>query len=161
MRAPSKRSVSLRIDEADFDKIRGIAQRLHARDSDVFRFAVKLLLERLAPLYDTRLAGADLMPVFVECGAELIKHFNLDSKRLSRIVNGDVDDAARRVEYEDIELLAMTNMPDRYLYPRLRDVARKPVDPHTVAAALRDYFNDKYVDCSDEYRRPEAGQASG
>ena len=47
----AKRSISLRIHTTDYGKIRLIARRLRVRDSDVFRFLLRVALARLAPLY--------------------------------------------------------------------------------------------------------------
>ncbi|MGE0384910.1 MAG: hypothetical protein AB7Q97_09295 [Gammaproteobacteria bacterium] len=141
----AKRSVSIRLDGSDIDRVKAIARRLRVRESEVYRFAIKNAIARLAPLQDPELAGASLMPVFVECGAEIAGHFNLDARRLDHIINGEVHDPAQRVAREDIELLAMSGVPNRYLYARLREIAKRPVDPEAVADFLRDYLNEKYV----------------
>jgi hypothetical protein len=147
----SKRSVSLRIDHSDFAKVKAIAERLRARESDVFRFAIKIALAKLAPLFDERIAGGNLMPVFIECGAEITSHFNLDARRLEIIINGAAAAEDDRVATDDIELLAMSAMPERYLSIRLKDLAKKPIHPDSVHAALREYLNDKYVARAEEY----------
>jgi len=66
-----KRSVSFRIDEADFEKIKAIARRMRTRESDVFRFAIRMTLNKLSLLSDESIKGIDVMPVFVECGADI------------------------------------------------------------------------------------------
>lgn len=102
-----KRAVSIRMSGSDVSKVKRLAQRLGVRDSDVIRYAVKTMLSRLAPLYDPHVRGRSLVPVFVESGSDLFMHFDLDAMRLDDIINDDADDD-RRVDHEDIQLIAMS-----------------------------------------------------
>ena len=102
-----KQAISIRMNAADVRKVKKLAQRLSVRDSDVIRFAVKCMLSRLSPLYDPTVKGRNLMPVFVESGAELLRFFDLDAARLEAIIN-DAVEPGRRVDRDDIALLAMT-----------------------------------------------------
>jgi len=135
----------MRIDVSDFAKVKAVANRLRARESDVFRFAIKLAMAKLAPLYDNRMTGSDLVPVFVDCGTELLNHFNLDARRLDAIINGDLGDEADRVEMEDIDLLAMSTMPERYLLVRLKEIANGHADASNAHELLADYLLEKYA----------------
>src|SRR5450432_281848 len=84
-----KQAISLRIAAADLRKVKKLAERLGARDSDVIRFALKMMLARLGPLYqDVR--GRALVPVIVDAGRNLLHHFDLDFARLEEIVNAGV-----------------------------------------------------------------------
>jgi hypothetical protein len=113
-----KQAVSIRMSRSDVRNIKQLAERLGARDSDVIRFAIKLMLSRLAPLQDPTANGRGLVPVFLEAGAELMRHFELDASRLSSIINDGVE-PERRVEPEDIQLLALSGMQRSYLKLRL------------------------------------------
>src|SRR3974390_3106905 len=77
-----KQAVSIRLGSADIRKVKRLAKRLGVRDSDVIRFAIKSTLNRVAPLCDPEIRGPSLVPMFVETGAELIQHFELDAFRL-------------------------------------------------------------------------------
>ena len=144
----SKRSVSFRIDKIDFDKIKAITKRMRTRESDVFRFAIKMTLDRLSLLSDENIKGVDIMPVFVECGSDIAMHFNLDSTRMEYIINYDLEDDEGRVDAEDIGLLAMAAMPERYLSAKLKNLVDKPIDKVGVSEALRDYLSNKYLESS-------------
>ena len=72
----SKRSISLRLNISDHDRIRVIAKRLRARESDVFRFLLRLALAKVAPLSNTRNNGSELLPAFVDYATELTTHFD-------------------------------------------------------------------------------------
>jgi len=47
-----KQAVSLRLSAADIRKIKKLSKRLGVRDSDIFRYALKVMLAKLAPLCD-------------------------------------------------------------------------------------------------------------
>jgi hypothetical protein len=166
-----KKAVSIRISSSDVSKIKRLAKRLGVRDSDVIRFAVKSALAKLAPLQDPEVRGRNLVPVFVESGSELFHHFDLDAMRLENIINDDADDE-RRVDHEDIQLIAMSGVQQPYLRWRLATTpagnngvhgpggssgngngTSVPDARHEQASdpghSLREYLYEKYV-----YRNP-------
>jgi len=140
---------------ADVRKVKKLAQRLGVRDSDVIRFAVKSMLGRLGPLHEPEAGGRNLVPVFVESGGELLRFFDLDTTRLETIINGGVE-ASKRVDRDDIALLALTGAQEAYAALRLSEL--NPADKGRenqveLSVSLRQYLYDKYVyrvsaDCS-------------
>jgi hypothetical protein len=108
---------------SDVGHIKRLATRLGARDSDVIRFAIKLMLGRLAPLQDPSVRGRSLVGVFLESGPELMRHFELDSVRLSSIINDGVE-PHRCVDPEDIQLIAMSGLQRSYMKLRVAGVRR-------------------------------------
>ena len=130
----------------DVRKVKKLAQRLGVRDSDIIRFAVKSMLARLAPLYDPEVRGRSLVPVFVESGVELLRFFELDAMRLETMINEGVD-PARRVDRDDIELLALTGGQTPYAALKLSALHRSDLegDASQLASSLRQYLYDKYV----------------
>lgn len=142
-----KQAISIRMNGADVRKVKKLAQRLSVRDSDVIRFAVKCMLTRLGPLYDAEVKGRNLVPVFVESGAELLRFFDLDAARLEAIINDGVE-SARRVERDDIALLALTGGQEPYaalLLSELNKEERSGASAGELASSLRQYLYDKYV----------------
>ncbi len=142
-----KQAISIRMNGADVRKVKKLAQRLAVRDSDVIRFAVKCMLTRLGPLYDPDVKGRNLVPVFVESGAELLRFFDLDAARLEAVINDGVD-ASRRVERDDIALLALTGGQEPYaalLLSELNKEERNGTSAGELANSLRQYLYDKYV----------------
>jgi hypothetical protein len=146
-----KRAISLRVSTVDLRQVKKLAQRLGARDSDVIRFALKTMLARLAPLCDYSLNGRALLPVFIEAGSDLFRHFDLDTARLKEIVNGGVS-KAQEVEPDDLELIAMAGIQQTYAKLRLnkmtpalaKERATNMEDP--LSGRLRGYLYSKYVD---------------
>lgn len=146
-----KQAVSLRVSTADLRKVKKLAQRLGARDSDVIRFALKTMLARLAPLCDQSLNGRALLPVFIEAGSDLCHHFELDIARLEEIVNGGVS-KAQEVESDDLELIAMAGIEQTYAKLRLNKMTpalanERPANmEEALRGRLRGYLYSKYVD---------------
>jgi len=118
---PKKQAISVRVGEADLHNLRRLAKRLGVRDSDVIRVAIKTLLTKWAPLHDNSVRGRSLVPVFLENGNELFRHFDLDTPKLDSIINEGVN-AELRVELEDIQLLSMSGIQRSYLRWRLEQV---------------------------------------
>lgn len=146
-----KQAVSIRLGEADVRNVKRVAQRLGVRDSDIIRYAVKSMLNRISPLCDDAIRGRNLVPVLVEFGDELIRYFELDSFRLDSIIN-DRTGPETRVDRDDISLLAMSGLREQYLVMRIQDGSLVPHDAAMPARSLRNYLYDKYVYRNEEHR---------
>jgi hypothetical protein len=136
--------VSVRLAGGDIRKIKKLAQRLNVRDTDIIRFAIKTTLARLAPLHDQSVRGNSLVPVFLECGAELLRHFDLDAARLDDIINDGANDG-QRVESDDIALLAMGDGLQRYAVMRLGKPGGDVAAADRFTSTLRQYLYEKYL----------------
>ena len=142
-----KRAVSIRINTGDVAKVKRLAQRLGVRDSDIVRFALKSMLQRLVPLTDPDVRGRNLVPVFVESGVELLRYFDLDAARLEAIIN-DSTGNERRVEREDIALLALTGTQDSFAALKLSELNHQDeqgLRAGELSSSLRRYLYEKYV----------------
>ncbi len=144
-----KQAVSIRMSRGDVRNIKRLAERLGARDSDVIRFAIKLMLAQLAPLQDPGVGGRGLLPVLLESGPELMRHFELDASRIASILNDGVA-ADAQVDTDDIQLIAMSALQRTYL--KLRQHGNASGNGGTAAAlpegpeaSLRQYLYDKYL----------------
>ena len=146
-----KQAVSLRLSAADIRKIKKLAKRLEVRDSDIIRYALKVMLAKLAPLCDPAVRGRNLMPVFVDTGVDILQHFELDEERLETIINHGAEDG-HRVDVDDIQLMAMIGMQRNYAKLSLRDLHEKVAAPpvsngleDTLATNFRRHLYTKYV----------------
>ncbi len=151
-----KQAVSLRLGPGDIRKIKRLARRLGVRDSEVIRYALKVMLGKLAPLCDPGVRGRSLMPVFMDTGVEILQHFELDEESLDRIINDGVDEDAHRVERDDLQLMAMIGMPRGYAKLSLRDLQQtlatvpppangKEMLDDTLSTSFRHHLYAKYV----------------
>ncbi|RYG79567.1 hypothetical protein EON77_08925 [bacterium] len=101
-----KKAVSLRLDLSDIRRVKRLAQRLGVRDSEIIRYALQQLLQRLSPLTDPALKGRALVPLFLDTGTELVREFDLDAQRLDAIINDGVP-AEVAVPIDDLHLLTL------------------------------------------------------
>jgi hypothetical protein len=142
-----KQAVSIRMNAGDVRKVKKVAARLGVRDSDVIRFAVKTMLAKLGPLYDPEVHGRNLVPVFVESGAELLRFFDIDASKLEAIINNGVH-ADRRVDRDDIALLALTSAQEPYAALKLSELeqtGRPRRNAGELLESLRQYLYAKYL----------------
>lgn len=146
-----KQAVSIRLGESDLRNVKRLAQRLGVRDTDIIRFAIKSMLGRNSPLCDESIKGRNLVPVLIESGDELIRHFELDTYRLDRIINEGVEEEAR-VHRDDVALLAMSGLRDQYLMLRMQDGNVSSLESLVQGNSLRSYLYDKYVYRSEEVK---------
>lgn len=153
-----KQAVSIRLGASDVRNIKRVAKRLGVRESDVIRFAIKSMLNRISPLCDEAITGRNLLPVLVESGDELIRHFELDAYRLEGIINERAREDAR-VDRDDIALLAMSGLREHYLVMR-RSRNGSPLEADTPKHSLRMYLYDKYIYRSESDKDAEGHDAS-
>ena len=145
-----KQAISLRLGNGDIRRIKQLAKRLGARESDVVRFAIKMMLHRMLPLCDSTVRGRQLVPMLAEVGPEAVQHFDLDAERLDAIVNEGAADE-HRMDLDDITLLTVVGAQEAYAKVSLRAMLpasnppssgeRRNVSP---VNAMRRHLYDKY-----------------
>ncbi|MBI3545357.1 MAG: hypothetical protein HY081_01985 [Gammaproteobacteria bacterium] len=140
-----KQLVSVRLCHADIERIRAIAARLRVRESDVIRFALRLAFSKLAPLLDVDARGADLIPIFLECGPELTYHFDLDARTLDSILNEGIGDSQTKIDSGDIELIAALHLPSFHTHAKIKALPKLEIGRLSLSGALQQYLYDKYI----------------
>lgn len=140
-----KQLVSVRLCHSDVERIQALASRLHVRESDVIRFALRLAFNRVAPLLDEQARGRDLIPIFLECGPELTYHFDLEPRALDAIFNEGLDDPDKKVDSHDIELIAALHLPSYHLPTRRMFQPKPEIGRLSLSGGLQQYLYDKYV----------------
>lgn len=147
--AVRKRAISIRMSATDVTSVKKMAKRLGARDSDVIRCAVKMMMSKLGPLADASVRGSNLVPVFIESGSDLFRHFELDATRLESILNEGAPEECR-VDHDDIQMLAMTGVQRSFIKLRLGaiglpDFENERHDSSRVEDSVRQYLSEKYI----------------
>ena len=145
-----KQAISLRLGSGDIRRIKKLADRLGTRDSDVVRFAIKMMLHRMLPLCEPQVRGRNLVPVLAEWGAEAVRHFELDAAALDEIINEGAA-AEERLDIEDITLLTMVSSQESYAKLSLRALtphSRPPISgdrrDDSPVGAFRRHLYGKY-----------------
>lgn len=139
-----KQVVSIRLSNYDLVKVKEIARQVRARESEIYRFAIKSMLTRLAPLHDGSLCGKELLPMVIEICSELTNSFDIDLKILDEMINKGVEHPHQRVEKDDLQLLMMLGMPEQYIYLKLKNLVKHPLEPIGMSSAVRQYLFEKY-----------------
>jgi hypothetical protein len=152
MEGTRKQAISLRVAAPDLRKLKKLAERLGVRDSDVIRFAVKTMPARIAPLCDHGVRDRALLPVFIEAGSDLCRHFDLDAARLEQIVNDGVG-KDQQVESNDLQLIAVAPIQQSYgklglskAPPGLATERRALHAEDPLSGQLCGYLYSKYAD---------------
>lgn len=141
-----KQHVSVRLAENDHRKMKDIAKRLGVKESDLFRFIIKNSLNKLLPFQDDHIRGADLIPALLDCGQDLARYFDLDSEQLDAIVNAGLEEAGKRIEKDDLDILAMAGASDHCARIKLAAMTNAPVVEQDLVTALKHYLVAKYLD---------------
>ena len=137
-----KHIVSMRLNNNDRNAIQMMASRLFVRESELYRFAVNILLERMHKLHDPDSKGSDLLPLFIELREEINRNLGLKRQQLFKIVNNGNAHPDKFVAMADIELLVL---PQHLLRQRLLQIEDALVlKQHDVSAWLESYLVDKY-----------------
>ena len=154
--------VSVRLCDSDVERVQILASRLRVRESDVIRFALRLAFAKLAPLHDQNARGRDLIPVFFECGPELAYHFELDSRTLESIVNGDLDDPHKKVDAQDIEILAASHMVSGYHFVETKRKGLPQTESGRLDGSrpLQQYLHAKYIGPGNAPQAPDSQNSS-
>ncbi len=155
----SKRSVSIRINTSDFGRIKGISRRLKVRESEVFRFLIKVGLAEVSAMCRNTATTQELLGAFAAHGAELVSHFSLNARRLGQVLNTESRPGGIKVETDDLELIAMSAFPARYLALRLQELVGHPVAPGAASDSLRNYLEKKYLSPNDQAQAATDGTA--
>lgn len=139
----NKKNISVRLSESDLRRLKDIAARLRVKDSDLFRFSVKLTLSRMMPLMRQDMKGVDVLLTMLDAGGDLLRYFEFDSHQIDRIVNADVD-PGNRVAMDDIDLVAIATLNQNYLTEQLWGMGEMASSADNPMAVLRTYLHKKY-----------------
>lgn len=140
----TKKNISVRLGVADLRRVKEIANRLDVKESEIFRYAVKSLSTRLLPLLNRQLCGVSMLAALLESGEDLLGHFEFDAQQLYRLINGSIADGQRRVDNEDIDMLAIASINPDYLAAQVSEKLKRNIESGVAFEALREYLFGKY-----------------
>lgn len=139
------KNVSVRLSCSDIQRFKELSTRLGIRESDLLRFSIKHVLSKLVLLNDMNVRGADLIPIWLECGNLLMEHFDINAQKLNEIFNYNLSEHDQKIDLEDIELMAMSKLNPIYMVKKLSALCEKYIEPNEANAALQKYLYDKYI----------------
>jgi hypothetical protein len=132
----------MRLNNSDRIAVRSTAARLFVRESELYRFAVYHLLNRLHKLHDESCTGSDLLPLFLEFREELNIHLGLKKHQLFKIFNCKNTTPDKFVAMADIELLLLPHHAVRQRLLQTSDAAAQKQS--ATDAWLKNYLVEKY-----------------
>lgn len=145
-----KQIVSIRLNHSVRMAVRLTAARLSVRESELYRFAVCHLLNRLNKLHDDSCVGSDLLPLFIAFRNELNSQLGLKKHQLFKIFNGKNPDPQKFVSMSDIELLLLPQHAVRQRLQQMSEaISQRRVDTNLW---LFEYLREKYrftIDATD------------
>lgn len=137
-----KHIISMRLEKTDRYSVQSIASRLYVRESEIYRFAINFLLNRIHKLNDFDCTGSDLLPLFLELKEEINQSLGLKKQQLFKIINSGNADPNKFVAMMDIELLLLPEHLVRQILLQKEDaITFKHPD---IKVWLENYFYDKY-----------------
>ena len=137
-----KHIISMRLEKTDRYSVQSIASRLYVRESEIYRFAINFLLNRIHKLNDFDCTGSDLLPLFLELKEEINQSLGLKKQQLFKIINSGNADPNKFVAMMDIELLLLPEHLVRQILLQKEDaIIFKDPD---IKVWLENYFYDKY-----------------
>lgn len=139
----NKKNISVRLTDSDLRSLKSLSTRLDIKESDLFRYAVKTAMHKVMPLLHRDLAGPEFLMALLDCGEEMLKHFEFDTHQLGKIVNSDQSQQIQ-VSVEDIELVAIAAVNEAYLVKRLIELGQDVPSKDFAYECLQSYIKDKY-----------------
>lgn len=139
------KNISVRLAHSDIQRFKELSNRLGIRESDLLRFSIKNVLSKLVLLNDMSVRGADLIPIWLECGSFLMENFEIDSHKLNEIFNSNLLPNDQKIDAEDIELMAMSKLNPIYMIKKLSSICERPIDPQNANEALKKHLYEKYI----------------
>lgn len=147
MAKETKEMVAVRLDPAARRKIKVLAERLKVNESNILRYAIDVALEELSPLCDPVKEGVELLPAFVEHGAELLRALDLDIGKLDDILHGDLEDERNRMPRDEMRMMLGVGQTPGYV-EWFSKVASGEEKPPFDQLSPKVYLRNKYPEWS-------------
>jgi hypothetical protein len=145
MAREAKEMVAIRLTPVARRKIKAVAARLRIKESDMLRFAIDIALQHLEPLSDQVKEGAEIMAPIIEHGSLFVRSLEMDVAEVDRILNGDLENPALRVETPDVEMALSGRQNSGYVdWWKERVTAPPAIDSR--ALETKTYLYEKYVE---------------
>ena len=140
------RNISVRLSDNDLDKLKGIAQRLGVKKSDVIRYAVKTIINRLIILSEAReqVDTQTLIMTLIENCNDLNRYFNFDSDKFETILSSIEIQNSINFDKQDIELLSLCGMSDEVIQKRFHRITGITQNKNVTSTHLKDFLINKY-----------------
>ena len=148
----ARRSISVRIKLSELGRLKAIAKRLETRESNVFRYVLRIGLARLTNVLDGVVVPAQRWRLLIQLVGELSNDFGMDARACLDLLNSVSSGSMGDLAPEDLELVNLAAKHPRVVLEYLERLTGGPVAATNLVASLGEYLQAKY---------PEAGANLG
>ena len=148
----ARRSISVRIKLSELGRLKAIAKRLETRESNVFRYVLRIGLARLTNVLDGVVVPAQRWRLLIQLVGELSNDFGMDARACLDLLNSVSSGSMGDLAPEDLELVNLAAKHPRVVLEYLERLTGGPVAATNLVASLSEYLQAKY---------PEAGANLG
>ena len=140
----ARRSISVRIRVAELGRLRALAKRLRTRESNIFRYVLRIGLARLTNVLDGAIDPAQRCRLLVQLVAEFAGDFGMDARACVALLNSTGEEPLGEFSLDDLDLIDLSATHPRVVQEHLAGLRGGRVPPENLAVALSEYLNAKY-----------------
>lgn len=141
----AKRSVSFRMYTSDYGRLRCMSSELRVGESVVFRFLLRVALEKCAPLYDRNASAEQRLELFADLGPEFATYFNFDVDELKSIFQPSGRQSQLEIDDEDLDLVAGFGISRSLVRQRIEKIIDRETADESLHDVLKAYLVQKYL----------------
>jgi hypothetical protein len=142
----ARRSISVRIKLSELGRLKAIAKRLETRESNVFRYVLRIGLARLTNVLDGVVVPAQRWRLLIQLVGELSNDFGMDARACLDLLNSVSSGSMGDLAPEDLELVNLAAKHPRVVLEYLERLTGGPVAATNLVASLSEYLQAKYPD---------------
>ncbi len=142
----ARRSISVRIKLSELGRLKAIAKRLETRESNVFRYVLRIGLARLTNVLDGVVVPAQRWRLLIQLVGELSNDFGMDARACLDLLNSVSSGSMGDLAPEDLELVNLAAKHPRVVLEYLERLTGGPVAATNLVASLGEYLQAKYPD---------------
>lgn len=141
----AKRSVSFRMYTSDYGRLRCMSNELRVGDSAVFRFLLRIALEKCAPLYDRNASAAQRLELLADLGPEFATYFKFGVDELKAVFQCTDRHGQGVIDDEDFDLVAAFGISRSLVRKRVEKIMGRETSHEDLHDVLRHYLVTKYL----------------
>ena len=140
----ARRSISVRVKLSELGRLKAIAKRLETRESNVFRYVLRIGLARLTNVLDGVVVPAQRWRLLIQLVGELSNDFGMDARACLDLLNSVSSGSMGDLAPEDLELVNLATTHPRVVLEYLERLNGGPVAATNLISSLSEYLQTKY-----------------
>lgn len=140
----------MRIKLSELGRLKAIAKRLETRESNVFRYVLRIGLARLTNVLDGVVVPAQRWRLLIQLVGELSNDFGMDARACLDLLNSVSGGSMGDLAPEDLELVNLATKHPRVVLEYLERLNGGPVAATSLISSLSEYLQTKYSEAGAE-----------